>query len=101
MPHISSIASFNYHSRQVAPDNLGIQLPLIETNQSRVIVFYYIFIFISYIIQIFQPLSRNLISKRTTESLGILPMKRQRNPIVKVQHTFSLFFHYNRFIICF
>ncbi|CAF3609709.1 unnamed protein product [Rotaria socialis] len=62
MPLISNAASFINRNRQTTPDNSGIQLPLIETNQPR-------------------PMLRNPLSKRTSEPLGVLPLKRQRNPI--------------------
>ncbi|CAF4056524.1 unnamed protein product [Rotaria sp. Silwood2] len=62
MPIISIAASFNNRNRQIIHDNFDIQLPLIETNQSR-------------------PITKNSIPKRTTEPLGILPLKRQHNPI--------------------
>ncbi|CAF2085568.1 unnamed protein product [Rotaria magnacalcarata] len=62
MPLISNTASFINRNRQTTPDNSGIQLPLIETNQTR-------------------PMLRNPLSKRTSEPLGVLPLKRQRNPI--------------------
>ncbi|CAF3409746.1 unnamed protein product [Rotaria sp. Silwood1] len=61
MPMISIATSFNNRNRQVIHDNFDIQLPLIETHQSR-------------------PITKNSISKRTTEPLGVLPLKRQRNP---------------------
>ncbi|CAF0958808.1 unnamed protein product [Rotaria sordida] len=61
MPIISIATSFNNRNHQINHDNFGIQLPLIETHQSR-------------------PITSNSISKRTTEPLGILPLKHQRNP---------------------
>lgn len=38
MPLLSIAASFNNRNRQLLHDNMSIQLPLIETNQSRVII---------------------------------------------------------------
>ncbi|CAF4985076.1 unnamed protein product, partial [Rotaria sp. Silwood1] len=54
---------FNKRNRQLLHDNYGIQLPIIEKQQQRT------------------PPSKNLMLGKTTEPLGILPLKSRRNPI--------------------
>ncbi|CAF1461812.1 unnamed protein product, partial [Adineta steineri] len=56
---------FNKRNRQVLHDNYGIQLPVIEKQQQ----------------QQRTPISRNVMSGKTTEPAGILPYKTRRNPI--------------------
>ncbi|CAF3545026.1 unnamed protein product [Rotaria sordida] len=53
---------FNKRNRQLLHDNYGIQLPIIEKQQRT-------------------PTSKNLMLGKTTEPLGILPLKTRRNPI--------------------
>ncbi|UJR28036.1 hypothetical protein I4U23_009293 [Adineta vaga] len=55
---------FNKRNRQVLNDNYGIQLPSIEKQQQNR-----------------TPISRNVLSGKTTEPAGILPYKTRRNPI--------------------
>ncbi|CAF0827492.1 unnamed protein product [Adineta ricciae] len=55
---------FNKRNREVMHDNYGVQLPLIEKQQQHR-----------------TPASRNILSGKTTEPVGILPYKSRRNPI--------------------
>ncbi|CAF0922786.1 unnamed protein product [Adineta steineri] len=58
---VSIDAALNDRNHQPIQDSLGLQLPLIETHQQR-------------------PIPRYHISRKTSEPLGVLPLKRRRNP---------------------
>ncbi len=91
MPMISTSASFNNRQRQSIQENFGIQLPLIETNRSRVVYLYFSMWY--YFVDLIQPISGNSISRKTAEPLDVLPLKRRRNPLVKKFPYNSLMIH--------